>query len=119
MDNSHLALKRPPEFTTDADGRPMGVTLEPSAYVALLVRGNVTDPALWPPGTQQGAAALARVRQIEAECTAQHGEFDWGKLAEEVRDEYDDLCGVLDQLQDTGERITLEEYEQRRAENRP
>jgi len=117
MENTPLALKRPPQFTTDAEGRPMAVTLEPSAYVALLVQANVTDPALWPPGTQQGAAALARVRQLEADGIAQHGEFDWEKLPEAVQDEYDHLCVLLDDLQDTGQGVAWEDYKARRPEN--
>ncbi len=119
MVNATLALKRPPRFTTDAKGRPVGVTLETSTYVALLVQANITDPALWPPGTQEGAAALARVRKIEADCITQHGEFDWEKLPEVIQDEYDGLCALLDRLQDTGERISLEDYRRHRAEKRP
>jgi len=117
MGNPHLALKRPPQFTTDAEGKPIGVRLDTSAYVTLLVQANATDPALWPPGTQHGATALARVRQMESDCIAQHGKFDWGVLPEAVQDEYDDLCMLLDQLQDTGERVAFEDYRRQRAEN--
>jgi hypothetical protein len=119
MDDTSLELKSPPKFTTDAEGRPTAVTLETIAYITLLVRANVTDPALWPPGAQEGAAALARARQIEADCIAQHGEFDWEKLPGGVQDEYDDLCALLDRLQDTGERLAFEDYGARREENRP
>ena len=100
---------RVPQFTTDRDGKATAVRLDAVGYVALLVRANVTDPALWPPGMERGAEALARIRQIEADCTAQHGEFDWEKLAEEVQDEYDGLCALLDSMQDTGERVSLDE----------
>ena len=103
------AQLKTPQFTTDARGRPVGVKLDTVAYVTLLVRANVTDPALWPPGMQRGAEALARVRQIEADCVAQHGEFDWEKLPEAVQDEYDALSALLDSLQDTGERVSLDD----------
>ena len=100
---------RAPQFTTDARGKPVGVKLDTVAYVTLLVRANATDPALWPPGMQNGADALARVRTIEADCIAQHGEFDWEKLPEGIQDEYDGLCALLDSLQDTGESVSLDE----------
>ena len=54
MSNPGADLK-PPQFTTDRDGRAVGVRLDTAAYVALLVRANVTDPALWPPGMERGA----------------------------------------------------------------
>jgi hypothetical protein len=54
--------------------------------------------------------ALLRIRQIESDCIAQYGEFDWERLSEEVQDEYDSLCILLDELQNSGERISLEEY---------
>ena len=98
-----------PQFTTDARGKPVGVKLDTVAYVTLLVSANVTDPALWPPGMQSGAEALARVRKIEADCIAQQGEFDWEKLPDDIQDEYDGLCALLDSLQDTGERVPLDE----------
>ncbi|MBM4081664.1 MAG: hypothetical protein FJ278_18315 [Planctomycetes bacterium] len=109
MSDTTLELKAPPQFATDAGGKPTAVTLDTVAYVTLLVRANATDPALWPPGMKKGAEALARVRQIEAECIAKHGEFDWEKLPDRVQDEYDGLCALLDRLQDTGERIPLRE----------
>jgi hypothetical protein len=102
-----LELKSPPQFTTDAEGKPTAVTLGTAAYIQLLVRANVMDPALWPPGMEEGAAWLARVREIEAECVAQHGEFDWEELPEAVQDEHDHLCSLLDRLYDTGEQVVL------------
>ena len=119
MNSTSPALRPPAQFATDAGGKSTAVTLDTTAYIALLVRANVTDPTFWPPGTQEGAAALARIRQIEADCTAQHGEFDWEKLPEAVQDEYDDLYALLDRLQDTGERIPFEAYKSRREENQP
>jgi hypothetical protein len=106
MGNASTDLK-PPQFTTDARGNTIGVKLDTVGYVTLLVRANVTDPELWPPGMQDGARALGRVRQIEADCVAQHGEFDWEKLPGDIQDEYDALCVALDRLQDTGERTAL------------
>ena len=105
MTRGHRELRPAPEFVTAADGRATAVRLDPIAYITLLVWGNITDPALWPPGKQEGAAALARVRAIEKRCIARHGHFDWEKLSPKLQDEYDGLCGLLDRLQDTGERI--------------
>jgi mRNA-degrading endonuclease RelE of RelBE toxin-antitoxin system len=58
---------------------------------------------------EKGMHLLQHIRQIEADCIAQQGEFDWEKLPEELRAEYDDLCALLDQLRDTGERIPFRE----------
>ncbi len=96
-----------PLFTGQTEGVSPMVTLRAADYVALLVRAGVTDPTLWPPEMQEGASALARVRQIEADCEAQTGAFDWELLPSEVQDEYDRLGARLDDLQDTGERISL------------
>ena len=92
---------------TEADNAPPMVTLRAADYVALLVQAGVTDPLLWPPEMQAGATALARVRQIEAECAALRGTFDWEALSPEVQDEYDRLSARLDDFQDTGERVSL------------
>lgn len=99
-----------PEFAIDAGGKTTAVTLGVKSYVALLVQANVTDPEIWPPGFKEGATALARVHEIESECIAQHGEFDWEKLVPTIQDEYDTLCVLLDDLQDDGGRVTWEEY---------
>jgi hypothetical protein len=119
MSETDLELENPPQFTTDAEGKPTAVTLDTLSYIALLVRANVTTPALWPPGMEKGAAALKRVRQIEADCIAKHGEFDWEKLPEAVQDEYDGLCALLDDLQDTGERVVLRDLLQMEDEATP
>lgn len=118
MKKTDLELPTPLEFATNAKGNPTTVTLDTAAYVALLVRANITDPALWPPGMQHGATALARVRQIEADCIAEQGEFDWEKLPEALQDEYDSLCTLLDELQDTGERIRWENHDVRHKRHR-
>jgi hypothetical protein len=104
---SELELQMP-KFATDEQGKS-AVVLDRASYITLLIRGNVTDPSYWPPGTEEGARALARIRQIEHECIAKYGEFDWEKLPPEVQDEYDALCSLLDRLTDTGERISLSE----------
>ena len=109
MSKANLELKPPPRFVTKANGKPGSVALDPVAYVTLLVRANVTDPALWPPGMQEGATALARVRAIEKRCIAKYGGFDWEKLSPRLQDEYDSRCALLDRLTDTGERIPLRE----------
>ena len=118
MGDTTLELARPPRFAAGPDGKTTAVTLDTVAYVSLLVRSNITDPALWPPGAEEGATALARVRAIEADCIAQHGEFDWEKLPEPVQDEYDILCLRLDDLQDTGGWTDWEDYKAQREENR-
>jgi len=100
-------LPKRPQFEIDPAGKPTSVRLETAAYIQLLVGANITDPDLWPPGMEEGAKALARIRQIEAECIAQHGEFDWEKLPPDVQDEYDALCALLDRLQDEGESVVL------------
>jgi hypothetical protein len=107
--------KEPLQFTTDSKGKPTEVTLSVKSYVTLLVQANVTDPELWPPGFKEGATALARVREIESECIAQHGEFDWEKLTPAVQDEYDILCVSLDDLQYDDGRVAWEEYKARPA----
>ncbi len=114
----NTGLKQSPQFATDANGKPTSVTLDTVAYVTLLVRGNVTDSAFWPPGMEEGAAALKRIRQIESDCITHHGEFDWEKLPESEQDEYDHLCLLLDELQDTGAWMTWAEYKAQREESR-
>ena len=111
-----LEFNYPPQFATGPNGKPTSVTLDVKTYIRLLVWSNVTDPALWPPGFQDGAAALARVRQVETSCMAQEGEFDWEKLPPEVQDEYDVLCVLLDRLQDPDGWVTWEDY---KAEHSP
>jgi hypothetical protein len=98
------------QFTLDPNGKPTGVTLGVKAYVTLLVQANVTNPELWPPESKDGAAALARVREIESGCIPQHGEFDCEKLTPAVQDEYDTLCILLDTLQEDNGSVTWEEY---------
>ena len=106
-------LNYQPVFTTDSDGRPNEVSLDVKSYVSLLVRADVTEPTLWPPGLEGGAATLARVRQIESECISLKGEFDWEELSRDAQDEYDNLCALLDSLQETDIRIDWEEYKTR------
>ncbi len=105
-----------PQFATDSNGKPTTATLTLETYVKLLIRANITDQALWPPGFQQGAPALARVRQIESRAAVQGGGFDWEKLPPAVQDEYDTLCLLLDRLLDDGEPADWEEYKMKREE---
>ena len=99
-----------PAFIENPDGKPITVSLDLKSYVTLLVKANVMEPHLWPPGLQSGAAALARIREIESGCVSQHGEFDWGKLSPIVQDEYDGLCCVLDSLQENGAPVDWDTY---------
>ncbi len=105
------------EFITVGEGKSSTVTLDTSAYIRLLVKADITDKAFWPSGMEEGADALLRIRQIESDCIAKYGEFDWERLSEEVQDEYDSLCILLDELQDTEEPITLEEYKMQNRED--
>lgn len=107
----------PLQFTLDPHGQPTAVTLEVRAYIALLIQANVTDPDLWPPGFKDKASSLARIREIESDCVAQHGEFDWERLSLALQDEYDSLCATLDSLQDGGERASWEVYKSEPREN--
>ncbi len=61
-----------PKFATDEQGKSV-VVLDRASYIALLIRSNVTDPTYWLPGTEEGAKALAPIRQIEHECIAKYG----------------------------------------------
>ena len=114
MSETTIAFR--PKFSTDVLGKPTGVTLSTAAYITLLVQANATDSSLWPPGMEEGATSLRRVREIEAECIGQHGAFDWERLEEAVQDEYDKLCALLDRVQDTGERIGLRDLLQQEGE---
>ena len=89
-----------PRFAKDPEQKSGTVTLDLQSYVTLLVKADVTDPDLWPPGLQDGAATLSSIRQIEAACKSLHGEFDWEKLSQVEQDEYDSLCATLDALRE-------------------
>ena len=99
-----------PRFDEDRNGKTITVPLGVKWYVGLLVRANVTDVGAWPPELQKGAAAFARVRQIELDCLAREGEFDWDKLPAAEQDEYDRLCTELDELLDGGESIPWKQF---------
>jgi hypothetical protein len=47
---------------------------------------------------ERAAELLLRIRHIEADCRAQHGEWDWEKLSPAEQDEYDAACIDLDEL---------------------
>jgi len=74
------------------------VRLDLYDYLELLCRANVTDAGQWPEGTQQGAALLARIREIETDCRNAHGEWDWELISKELQDEYDITTSRLDLL---------------------
>lgn len=103
------ALLQVPQFELDSTGKPSSVRLSTQDYIRLLIEANITDSAFWPPGYEHGAQLLARIRAIEAESIRQNGVFDWELLSESLQDEYDDLCALLDQMYDTGERFPLNE----------
>ena len=68
----------------------------------LLVEANVTDPARWPEGAKHGARLLARIQQIEQDCLAEHGSWDWELLPADLQIEYDSACSELNQLRSNG-----------------
>jgi hypothetical protein len=74
------------------------IQVDAGKYVSLLIEANCTDPERWPAEARAGAALLARIRQMEADCAAEHGVWDWGVLPEELQDEYDSTCAELDRL---------------------
>ena len=112
-------LGEKPRFGADPEGGTVTATLRVKTYITLLVRANITEPGFWPPGMEQGAEALARVRQIESDCIAKVGEFDWEKLPPDVQDEYDLLCISLDRLGEDGDPVDWETYKSQAEESRP
>src|SRR3982751_5002247 len=88
----------PVRFPKEAD-KPL-VLLTEEDYLDLLVSSNVTDPDSWPPGKEDGARLLARIRQIEQDCVRQHGKWDWELLSREVQDEYDGACVDLNRMRE-------------------
>jgi len=89
------------------------VTLSLYDYLELLCHASETDPEKWPAGTKDGAAWLARIREIEQDCKTQHGEWDWELLAGELQDEYDILTGQLTLMRerlnpDQGSRLLID-----------
>ena len=107
MSRASLDSKQYPQFVTDDKGKSSTVTLDTSAYIKLLVKANITDKTFWPSEMEEGADALLRIRQIESNCITKYGEFDWERLSEEVQDEYDSLCILLDELQDMEELLQV------------
>ena len=99
-----------PRFAKDLETSSGTVTLDLQSYLILLVKADVIDPHLWPPGLQDGAATLARVRQIEEDCKSQHGEFDWEKMSRAEQDEYDALCSKLDGMREDAPTVDWAQY---------
>lgn len=108
MDSTTLELSRPPEFSPPENGGYGTVSLDGLDWARLLVRLNITDASAWPLGLREGAALLARIREIEADCVAANGDFDWEKLEEAVQDEYDVAIVELERLLDDGKRFSFE-----------
>lgn len=108
---SSLETSHPPSFAKNRAGKATKVTLTLETYVKLLVEANVTNPLFWPPGLEEGAAKLARLRQIESDNQSQKGAFDWESLPAEIQDEYDALCVSLDSYQDSNDATHWEDYQ--------
>jgi hypothetical protein len=98
-----------PRFAADANGNTVDVLLDTASYISLLVRADVFDAGQWPPGKQEGAVLLSRIREIEHACIAAHGAFDWEKLEPAAQDEYDGLTVQLVRLHFGTETTPFEE----------
>ncbi len=97
-----IDFNAPPQFDSFANSKATRVTLQAWDYCSLLIRANITDHALWPPGYEDTARAFAAVRRLEAKCIAEHGEWDWEKLSPEEQDEYDSAVAVLSYAEGRG-----------------
>lgn len=102
-----------PTFSCNVPEKSQEVTLKRENYVKLLVDARVTDPACWPPGLEEVAAMIERVRDIEEACVEKYGDFDPEKLSAQVQDEYMDLHLVIDAIQ---ENCDIEEIAELMAE---
>ena len=112
-----LETSRPPSFTKNRAGKPTKVVLTPETYIKLLVEANVFIPSFWPPGLEDGASKLERLRQIETGYGSQKGGFDWESLPTEIQDEYDTLCVSLDIYQDSNDATNWEDYQAQRKDS--
>lgn len=82
-----------------------------------MVTAGITDPQRWPEEARAGAALLARIRQIEADCKAQHGQWDWELLSPELQNEYDVACRKLNILRyPPGEPMGWEQFKRENPE---
>jgi hypothetical protein len=103
-----LRFARPPRFAVDRAGRPVDTTLNTADCIELLIQAKVVNPEMWPPSMEQGAAALSRIRDIEAGCVGEHGRWDWELLPEDLQDAYDLACSQLSVLRSAGEAVALD-----------
>lgn len=109
MNNPEKSI--PPNFTKNREGKATKVTLTPETYIKLLVKANVTNPSFWPPGLEEGAENLARLRQIESDYRSKEGGFDWESLPAEIQDEYDVLCVSMDSYHGPMEKAAWEVFQ--------
>ena len=91
---------------------PRRITVDLDKYLDLLIEKDVFDPEQWPEGMQAGAGLLRRIREIERDCIAKHGEFDFDQLAPQLQDEYDNARIDLDDLLETADEqpVTIQEF---------
>ena len=108
---SDLETSHPPSFTKNREAKLTKVTLTPETYIKLLIEANVTIASFWPPGLEEGAIKLARLRHIESEYRPKEVGFDWESLPAEIQDEYDGLCVSLDLYQNPNGNATWEGYQ--------
>lgn len=105
-------MAEPIFLQTDEHCTQVTATFPMADYIDLLIRANEFDPSYWPASKRQGAALLRRIREIEAECIRQYGEFDWERLPEELQEEYDTLRLQLEELRDDGTRVEFSDWMQ-------
>jgi hypothetical protein len=77
------------------------ITVDLEQYVNLLLKARCTDPAQWPEGYREGANHMRRIIEIEQQCKAEHGQWDWEQLSAALQNEYDAECAMLDDLRDS------------------
>jgi len=83
---------------------PRRITVDLDKYLDLLIEKDVFDPEQWPEGMQAGAGLLQRIREIERDCIAKHGEFHCDHMEPALEDEYAsailDLNRLIDPVDD-------------------
>jgi hypothetical protein len=91
---------------------PRKITLDLDKYLELLIEKDVFDPQLWPEGMRQGADLLRRIREIERQCIAEHGAFDFDEFPPRLQDEYDNARIDLDELIEPPDEtpVTIQEF---------
>jgi len=77
---------------------PRRITIDLDSYLELLIEKDVFDADSWPEGMRAGAELLRRIREIEQQCVAEHGQFHCDHLAPGVEDDYLSAVSALERL---------------------